>query len=686
MKRDNELSEDEIIRDWTLDTTSKKLVDRINKNHRIWFSIQLFAMKRYGRFIENSTELPTPVISHLSKQLSLPLNFMIEKPTRKGTYIEHRKLIFEHLNFKNFDDLSLESLNRWAINMLNQGTILIDHLYPQAEQFLISNQTALPRENQLKRLLKSLCFQYQNTLFEKIHTCLPQDLISYIDKLLIVEENDSWFNQFKEYPDAASISSLKRYLAKYGKLCEINLDHEIIESLSADFVDHLYQLGRYYSADKIKRLKTDKRYTLMAVFLRESKKRIIDYIVQLHDQYISDICRECNRTFEDQIKQYRQKHEKAIDKFIAVIDHILCLDAELPFQPKELYKDVVAESLLKEAREDVKSYQRIIKFGYPTLLQNRYASMRRYFTDLVKIPFSSETENSNLIEAIQIIKQLDDGLIKVIPNDAPRDFIDYRVKKSLVDTAGNLKRNVWEMGVAIALRDALRSGDIYISESKKHTSFWNLVYNKEHWGEMKNQVYSDLNLSKNPRIALESLKILFHETARFSQKRFGKDGFASIKNGNLKLNKPDKLIVSEDVKDLQKKISSCLPKIKIEKLLLEVDRMTGFSRHFTPIHGQNSQPEKFYKTLMASILSQATNIGISTMQNCTTDITADMMRHVIDTYIREDTLKSANAEIVNQHSCFSLSMIHGLGNISSSDAQRFAVIASSLISSFGLVA
>ena len=53
MIKDKELSEDEIIRDWTLDESSKRLVERINKNHRLWFAVQLFAMKRYGRLLEN---------------------------------------------------------------------------------------------------------------------------------------------------------------------------------------------------------------------------------------------------------------------------------------------------------------------------------------------------------------------------------------------------------------------------------------------------------------------------------------------------------------------------------------------------------------------------------------------------------------------------------------------------------
>jgi TnpA family transposase len=45
-------------------------------------------------------------------------------------------------------------------------------------------------------------------------------------------------------------------------------------------------------------------------------------------------------------------------------------------------------------------------------------------------------------------------------------------------------------------------------------------------------------------------------------------------------------------------------------------------------------------------------------------------------------INQANAEIVNKHTNLPLSNIHGQGVISSSDAQKFAITASSLISSF----
>lgn len=64
------------------------------------------------------------------------------------------------------------------------------------------------------------------------------------------------------------------------------------------------------------------------------------------------------------------------------------------------------------------------------------------------------------------------------------------------------------------------------------------------------------------------------------------------------------------------------------------------------------------------------------------DTTVDMLRRVLHDFIREETLTNANAEIVNQHHKLPMSAIHGAGTVSSSNAQRFGIRASSLLASY----
>lgn len=680
----DQISEDEVIRDWTFSTLDKQLLYKLNKNNRIWAGVQLCALRLYGRLLENPNEILGQVISYICKQLDIAPTINICKPQRKATYIEHRRLIFEHLQFSNFDPSAKEKLENWIIVKTQEGQILTEQLYNKAEQFLILNKIVLPSIKQLKRIISSICNKHQQQLFDKLYQNSNENLEKLINEVLTIpaEENISWFQKFKEYPASATITLLEKYLDKYHRISQLNIKDIDVGIFSTEFIKHLYKLGKYYSADAIKRFRPEKRYAIMLAFLAETKKILLDHIIQIHDQYISNICRECKNIHDDQLKQYRSKHDKAVEKIILFIDQLLIYDKRENALLSELLREVIPKEQLIEARMDMNTYHSLSKFGYANLLQNRYNSMRRYFVDFIELPFVAEQGSKSLMSAISIIRTLDNKGQKLLPQDTPYDFLDYKIGKAIFNQDLSIKRGLWEVGVAIAIRDALRSGDLYLPESKRFISFWNLIYNNEEWQKEREGAYKELNIELDTNNAIVKFTSLFDTTANKARLNFGVDGFANIKNNKLKLTKQDKLEEPEETKQLQKVINSYLPKIKIEQLLIEVDHITGFSKYFTPVHGQRSRPANFYKALMASILSQATNIGIATMEDCTTDITSDMMRYIIDTYIREDVINQANAEIVNKHTNLPLSNIHGQGIISSSDAQRFAITASSLISSF----
>ncbi len=498
-------------------------------------------------------------------------------------------------------------------------------------------------------------------------------------------QKTTWFQKFKEYPPAASISSIKNYLEQYKRLINVSFDLVDISFLGTSLSRDLFKQAKYYSADSIKRFKIEKRNTIILVFLSETRKILLDYLAQMHERYIADICRQCSNIHLSQLKQYQNKHDKALDHIIKVVDYLLeqASKESIDLDLDSLFQSTHSIDELSQSRDNMKKYQIFLKYGYSNLLQNRYQSMRRYFSDYIQlVDFKAPNEDSSLIEAIEIIKKLDNKELKSLPTNVPYDFINKDLKRALFDQDSNIKRNIWEMGVAIAIKESLVSGNIYIPQSKQYISFRNLVYSDKEWAIVKNSSYESLKLESKASKAAISLKEQFLSTIHAARINYKKDDFAEIKNEKLKLRKKDALEESPEVVRLQKILSSSLPKIKIEQLLIEVDQITGFSRNFMPIHKQKSQPANFYKTLMASLLSQATNIGISAMQDCTINITSDMIRYVMDSYIREDTIKLANADLVNQHSILPFSNIHGGGNISSSDGQRFAVTASSLMSSF----
>jgi hypothetical protein len=185
-----------------------------------------------------------------------------------------------------------------------------------------------------------------------------------------------------------------------------------------------------------------------------------------------------------------------------------------------------------------------------------------------------------------------------------------------------------------------------------------------------------------PQEAQAVLTDPFHEATPRAQERFACDDLAEIQDGKLKLKRYAKVAVPAAVTTLQKVMEARLPMMRIEQLLMEVDRLTHLSRHVTPVQGHAARPPQFYRTFLAALISQATNLGVVSMSASVQGITVDMLRRVLQDCIREDPLTAASAAIVHCHHPLPLSALHGTGTLSSSDAQRFGLRASSLLASY----
>ena len=418
----------------------------------------------------------------------------------------------------------------------------------------------------------------------------------------------------------------------------------------------------------------------MICFLLETRKALLDHRVTMHDQYVMEMCRETRNAHEKKHRDVRKRQKRAIDVVLDTTHLILDWPDDQLLSKQDIWQWVEA-SKLRRSLKDLHEFKRLEERGYGDLLLNRYPSLRKYFADFIHLPFAAKQGNEHLTQAIDRVRKLDAGDLKKLPPTTPTDFVPKELRCALKDQSGNLNRNAWEMGLTLAIKEALRSGDLYLPQSKQHVSFWDLTLSETRWQEVRTSAFTDLQQPQKHEVKAV-LTQQFHEATDLAKKRFEFDDFAEIQDGKLKLKRYDKIALPSSVTSLQKVIDSRLPSIRIEQLLMEVDQLTGFSHHFTPIQGHQSRPQHFYKTLMATLISQATNLGVVSMSVRVKDTTVDMLRHVLHDFVREETLTAASAEIVNRHHELPLSAVQGMGTLSSSDAQRFGIRASSLLASY----
>ena len=88
---------------------------------------------------------------------------------------------------------------------------------------------------------------------------------------------------------------------------------------------------------------------------------------------------------------------------------------------------------------------------------------------------------------------------------------------------------------------------------------------------------------------------------------------------------------------LAARIDAMLPSVRITEVLHEVNRTTGFSAAFTNL--RTGEPCGNENPLLATILADATNLGLTRMAAATQDVTRDQLVWIADAYISPETHK-----------------------------------------------
>ncbi|WP_442949846.1 Tn3 family transposase, partial [Nostoc sp.] len=118
-------------------------------------------------------------------------------------------------------------------------------------------------------------------------------------------------------------------------------------------------------------------------------------------------------------------------------------------------------------------------FDYFNLLDRRYSQLRRYTPTLLSaFEFKASNPAAAIVEALNLIKELNYTNRRNIPDDAPVDFVKPRWLKYVFNN-GKIDRHYYEMCVLSELRDCLRSGDISVGGLNLAVAaivLWNTVY------------------------------------------------------------------------------------------------------------------------------------------------------------------------------------------------------------------
>ncbi|MFB9835522.1 Tn3 family transposase [Actinoallomurus acaciae] len=241
-------------------------------------------------------------------------------------------------------------------------------------------------------------------------------------------------------------------------------------------------------------------------------------------------------------------------------------------------------------------------------------------------------------------------------------------------TSGNASayRHYWELCVLLALRDGLRSGDVFVPGSRRYSDPAACLLTLDKWADQRVEF---CRLVGKP---VEAFRALARAEDELGEALGELEEVLAAGDGPVRPDDDGDLVISplsaEDVPAeavaLKAELTEMLPFVPIVSLLNELDKRTGFLDCFAHAGGKQARSSELKRNLIAVLIAHSTNLGLTRMADAC-GISYDVLAWTSAWYVREETLRAANLAIIGYHQRLPLTPVFGAGTLSSSDGQRF---------------
>jgi phosphoglycerate dehydrogenase-like enzyme len=257
------------------------------------------------------------------------------------------------------------------------------------------------------------------------------------------------------------------------------------------------------------------------------------------------------------------------------------------------------------------------------LAGEQYATVSKYAGAFLRaFMFQSARRHDPLLASIALLKRLYAEKRRTLPDRVPITHLS-QADRRLVFEQGKPDRRLYEIATLAALRDRLRSADIWVDGSRSFRPIDEHLMPRSTFTAMKEEDRLGLGVQGDGAQWLaEARQILDFNLKRLAHRaRSGKLEGVRLEAGTLIVT-PTAGEVPAAVEDLNAEISDMYPLVEVPDLLREVHEWTGFADHFT--HVRTGDVPRNISAMLAGVLADATNLGPKRMASASKGIRAAM--------------------------------------------------------------
>jgi TnpA family transposase len=664
---------DELIRLYTFnDADLSRIRQHRGAENRLGFAVQLCYMRYPGIVLPTDTKPDTHLLRMVADQLKLSEDIWNDYGQRAETRREHLLELQSAYGFKSFTTMNHY---RAAVHRLDdlawqtdKGIVLARDLADELRR----KNILLPTVDVMERI----CAEAITRANRRIHAALTDALTSLqrqrLDELLKCKDGSkatslAWLRQSPSKPNSRH---MLKHIERLKAWQALDLPAGIERQVHQNRLLKIAREGCQMTPADLAKFEPQRRYATLVALAIEGMATVTDEIIDLHDRIIGKMFNAAKNKHQQQF----QASGKAINDKVQLYGRIgqaLIEAKQNGSDPFAAIESVMPWDTFTVSVTEAQTLAQPADFDFLHHIGESYTILHRYapqFLDVLKLQAAPAAKG--VLAAIDVLRGMNRNSSSKVPLDASTAFVKPRWAK-LVLTDDGIDRRYYELCALSELKNALRSGDVWVQGSRQFKAFDEYLVPIDKFVTLKLARELPLAIATDcDQYLRERLELLEQQLATVNHMAATNDLPDAIitTTSGLKIT-PLNTAVPNAAQALIDKTTMILPHLKITELLMEVDEWTGFTRHFT--HLKTGETVKDKTLLMTTILADAINLGLTKMAESCHGTTYAKLSWLQAWHVRDETYSRALAELVNAQFQQPFSWHWGDGTTSSSDGQNF---------------
>ena len=657
---------DALTRHYSFTRSDRELLaERRGNANRLGFAVQLALLRHPGMSLAHMEDPVDSLVAWLAERLEIPVAAFAEYAGRAQTMTDHARVLATALGLRPASAADLP----FMIEAAAQSAWSTDRGQPITAGVIAAlraEKVILPAPATIERAAIAGRARVRKRAADALLADVSEAQIAKLDKLLIIDPTlkATFFAWLKNAPSSPKGDHVGQLIERLQFVRDIGLSTDAAARVHDNRFQQFIREGRISDAHQLGRYAAHRRRAILAANVIDLEARLTDALLDMTDKLIGGLFARARKAKERRYVASTRDVGRLMRLFHGTIEAL-----ETAQQQQRdgfvVVDELVGWAKLLRIRGDVRTLADLAEEDPLLGAADRYRTLRKFAPELLEaLEFKAARNHDPTLSAIKLLQDLNRAGKRDVPADAPMPF--RKEWKRLVTEEGRPDRRLYETAVFATLRDKLRSGDVWVERSANYRCFDSYLLPPADVPAIAAKLA--LPATADEWLARRGAE-LDRRLKRFARRlRRGELEGVELRDGRLHVASV-KAATPPEAEVLAARIDAMLPHARMTEIMHEVSRATGFAAAFTNLRtGERCDNEN---ALLAAILADATNLGLTRMAAASHGVTRDQLIWTADAYIRPETYKAALARIIDAHHALPIAAIWGDGTTSSSDGQFF---------------